>query len=343
MIRARTLISIAVALALVMALMPTVALAAEDTAGGTFTLGNAAPESVTVALWDTAGTPAAATAMDPQVEFNVKVTVTDDNYLDDLSTITVTIYWDADGTYSTGTRPGAGNVNNAAILTWTNLATDTWEIDAVSGAGSWSIVSGNCAVPGDLTTLTTGTFEFHFIPGAVATETTGAEEWHIYAVAEDKDAATSDGYQEDRTMNWYGELAISEATIAFGSVTLGVVDEPSPNFVLTNIANGDYKLNLKASATWIGDATAFEITLDTTDENPGDAELALEADDDGTEADAQLVTDAYLLYTGHATDTGPTVEAGATVDTNTLWLSLGSTGIVADDYSGTIYYQILND
>lgn len=144
-------------------------------------------------------------------------------------------------------------------------------------------------------------------------------------------------------MNWYGELAISEATIAFGSVALGVVDDPSPNFVLTNIANGDYQLLLKASATWTGGTSSWDLSLDTGDENPGDAELALEADDDGTEADAQLVTDAYLLYTGHATDTGPTIEAGATVDTNTLWLSLGSTGIVADDYTGTVYYQILND
>jgi hypothetical protein len=341
MIRARTLISIAVALALVLALMPTMALAAEDSAGGTFTLGNAAPTSVTVALWDTSG-PAAATAMDPQVEFNVKVTVTDTNTLDDLDTITVTIYYDADGTYDVGQVPVGGNVNTAAILTWTNDDPDTWEIDATSGAGSWSIVSGSCAVPGDLTTMSTGTFEFHFIPGAVATETAGSDEWHIYAVADDG-AATSDGYQEDRTMNWYGAVAISEATIAFGSVTLGVEDDQSPNFVLTSIANGDYKLNLKADATWTGDVTTWELSLDTGDENPGDAELALEADDDGTEADAQLVTDAYLLYTGHATDSGPTPEAGTDVGTNTLWLSLGSTGIVADDYSGTIYYQILND
>jgi len=342
MIRARTLISIAVALALVMALMPTVALAAEDSAGGTFTLGNALPTVDAVALWDTEATPAAATAMTPQVEYNVKVYVEDTDTLDNLSTITVTIYYDTDGDYSTGSPPVAGNVNTASILTWTNADPNTWTIDAVSGGGSWSIVDGSCVEP-TLTPNTTGTFEFHFIPGAVATETDATSRWHIYAVAEDKDAATSAGYQENRTMNWYGAVTIDLATIAFGSVTLGVVDDQSPNFVLTNIANGDYKLNLKADATWTGGTTAWELSLDTADENPGDAELALEADDDATEADAQLVTDAYLLYTGHATDSGPTLEAGATVDTNTLWLSLGSTGIVADDYSGTIYYQILND
>ena len=167
----KMLVSISVALALVMALMPTVALAAEDTAGGTFTLGNAAPEGVTVALWDTAGTPAEATAMTPQVEYNVKVTVTDNDTLDNLATVTVTIYWDEDGTYSTGDRPGAGDVNNAAILTWTNADPDTWTIDATSGAGSWSI--GTCIAPVNMDVFT-DTFQFLFTPGAVATETTGA-------------------------------------------------------------------------------------------------------------------------------------------------------------------------
>jgi len=339
MIRARTLISIAVALALVMALMPTVALAAEDTAGGSFTATGVTPTVTAIALWDTEATPAEATAMDPQVEYNVKVTVQDDNTLDDLDTLTVTIFYDANGTYDAGDVPVAGNVNTAAILTWTNATPDTWEIDAVSGGGSWSIVSGSCVTP-DLGN-SSDTFEFHFIPGAVATETDATSRWHIYAEADDG-TGTGDNHQDNRTMNWYGQVTISEATIAFGAVALGVVDDQSPNFVLTNIANGDYKLNLKADATWTG-VTLWELSLDTVDENPGDAELALEADDDGTEADAQLVTDAYVLYTGHATDAGPTDEDGEDVLTNTLWLSLGSTGIVADDYSGTIYYQILND
>ena len=341
MTKMKMLVSISVALALVLALVPTMALAANDSAGGSFTTENNIPEDVAVVLYDTVEEGEVATAMDPQVEYNVKVTVTDDNTMDDLNTVTVTIYWDEDGTYSIGTMPVEGNVNTASILTWTNAGTDTWEIDTTSGGGSWSIVSGSCEVPVDMG-ASTGTFEFHFIPGAVATETAGSDEWHIYAVADDG-TGTDDGYQENLTMNWYGAVAISLDTIAFGSVALGVVDDPSPNFVLTNIANGDYKLNLMAGATWTGDSTSWELSLDTVDENPGDAELALEADDDATEEGAQLVTAEYVLYTGHATDSGPTVETGTGVTTNTLWLSLGSTGIVADNYSGTIYYQILND
>jgi len=336
MISMRTMVSIAVVMAILVALVPTVALAAEDFAGGSFTLGNDAPENVTVALTDTGDV--AATAMDPQVEYKVKVTVTDNNTLDDLDTITVTIYYDADGTYNTGDRPGAGNVQTASILTWTNADPDTWVMDAVSEAGSWSI--GTCTAPS--MTDSTGTFVFLFTPGKVAKETTGSAEWHIYAVAYDG-TATTDGYQEDRTMNWYGEVTIDLTTIDFGSVALGVVDDPSPNFVLTNIANGNYKLNLKADSTWTGGSTAWQLSLDTIDENPGDTELALEADDDATEADAQLVTDAYVLFVGHGSDAGPTDEDGDDVSTNTLWLSLGSTGIVADAYSGTIYYQISND
>jgi hypothetical protein len=335
----RTMVSIAVVMALLVALVPTVALAAEDSAGGSFTLGNAAPENVTVALTDTGDV--AATAMDPQVEYKVKVTVTDNNTLDDLDTITVTIFYDADGIYAALDVPSVGSTQSAAILTWTNATPNTWTIDAVSGGGTWSVVDINCAEP--TLTESSGTFEFHFKPGKVATETIAPAKWHIYAKADDGGGTPGSNTKQNLTMNWYGEVTIDLTTIDFGSVALGVVDDPSPNFVLTNIANGNYKLNLKADSTWTGGSTAWQLSLDTIDENPGDTELALEADDDATEADAQLVTDAYVLFVGHGSDAGPTDEDGDDVSTNTLWLSLGSTGIVADAYSGTIYYQISND
>lgn len=191
-------------------------------------------------------------------------------------------------------------------------------------------------------TASTGTFEFHFKPGKVATETPGTEKWHIYAKADDGGGTLGSNTQQDRTMNWYGEVSIDPATIDFGDVAPGVVDNQSPNFVLTNIANGTYQLQLKTVATWTGDSTSWTLSL-SADNTPGNAELALEADDDANTAGAQVVTDAYVLYTGHAADAGPTTEAGAEESINTLWLTLGSTGIVADTYSENIYYQILND
>ena len=37
-----------------------------------------------------------------------------------------------------------------------------------------------------------------------------------------------------------------------------------------------------------------------------------------------------------------TAEGGNLEDTNTLWLTLGATGIPAETYSGTVYFAIAN-
>ena len=337
MTKMKMLISISVALALLLALMPTVALAAEEgTSTGSFTAGNSVPESVTVALWDTAG-PAEATAMTPQMEYNVKVDVTDDNEMDDLSTVTVTIFYDADGTYAAEDVPVVGHTQTASILTWTNLETDTWTMDAVSEAGSWSIVSGSCVPPS--MTATTGTFEFHFIPGKVATETDATSKWHIYAEADDG-TGTDDNYQDNRTMNWYGEVTSVTGAVSFGSVALGSTDTISTSAVnATYIANGAYDEQVKAMTPWVGQTSATELTLDITG-SPGAAEFSLKADDDNTLAGAvQVLSAAYTAIdeTGILTD-----EDGDTPVDNYLWLSLGDSGIPAEEYQGTIYYLIAN-
>ena len=336
MIRMRRLVSIVVALALLIAMVPMVAFAADEgQSGGSFTTSNVAPTSVSVALWTTGGTPVETTAMDPQVEYNVKVTVTDSNTLDDLNTVTVTLYYDADGTYNAGDRPGVGNTQTSAILTWTNADPDTWEIDAISDGGSWSIVSGSCVVPS--MTASTGTFEFHFIPGKVAQETPGTNEWHIYAVADDG-TATGDAYQEDRNMNWYGEITGVTATVSFGTVALGSSDTISTSGVsATYIANGAYNEQVKSDAAWVGQTTGTNLSLDTGGA-PGSGEFSLEADDDNTLADAvQVLSASYTAIDGTGTITA---EAGDTQANNYLWLSLGSSGILDEEYQGAIYYKI---
>ena len=326
-------VSIAVALVLLLAVAVPLALADEDTSQGQFTASNAAPEVITMTL---------ASSMTPYNAggYDLVVTVQDANTLDDITAITVTLFYDSDSDNSPSTVPTAGDNQDAAILTWVKSG-DTWNIAAGSESPqTWSIASVSCISP--TMTSSSGDWTFHFTPGKVAQE--HATEWDIYATAMD-DASASHSLYDSRNyaMEWYGAISIDLATINFGTVAKGVDDDASQNFVLTNIANGDYQLELKAAATWTGGSTSWNLSLDTGDDNPGDAELALEADDDATVGDAQLVTDAYLDYTDHSGDTGPTDEDGADISTNTLWLSLGDTGIVADTYTGSIYYQILNN
>lgn len=290
----------------------------------------ATPTVNSVSLWDI--TPAEVTAMTPQVEYNVKVSVTDNDTLNDLSTVRVTLYYDADGSYSAGEVPSSGNTQTCAILTWTNGS--GWSIDPGSNT-TWVLVSGSCVAP--TLTNTTGTFEFHFKPGKVATETTGSARWHIHARATDSTARSGENYQANRTMNWYGEITGLTAAVGFGTVAPGSVNAMSGTVSATYISNGAYDEQVKSSATWIGQTSGAILTFSESG-NPGAAELALKADDDATlEGAVQVLSASHVAVD----DTGTqTAESGDTAANNHLWLTLGSAAIPAEEYQGTIYYKI---
>ncbi|MBA7631203.1 hypothetical protein ES703_38731 [subsurface metagenome] len=336
MTKMRMLVSIAVALALLLALMPTAAFAAEEgSASGQFTVGNVDPTVDAVALVDTG--EVAVTAMTPQVEYNVKVDVTDANTLDDLSTVEVTIFYDADGTYAAGEETGAADTQTRAILTCTVAATPTWSIDP-SASTTWVLVEANCVQPA--LTGTSDTFEFHFKAGKVATETVAPARWHIYAEADDGGGTPGSNTLENRTMNWYGEITVNTASVDWGTVNPGLdfgdVGSDETGISVTYIANGAYDEKVAATGTWTGGSG--NATLDATGTCASADEFALKADDTATLASAVLVT-ASPTYVA-IDDTGvQTAEAGDTVAINTLWLKL-ATIFSEDTYSGTIYYQI---
>jgi hypothetical protein len=263
----------------------------------------------------------------------VKVTVSDANSLDDLSTVTVTIFHDLDGTYDIGDELVAGDVQTSSILTCTVAATPTWAIDATSGGGSWSIVGGSCTQP--TLTNSTGDFWFHFIPGKVATETDVSDKWHIYAKADDLGGTPGDNYQDNITMSWYGEITVNTGSVAWGVVTPGsdFSTNEQGSISMTYVANGPYDEQVAAETTWTG------ATLNVGG-TPGADEFSIEADDTNTLASAVLVTASPTYST--INDTGSqTDESGSTVTTNTLWLKLG-TPFADASYSGTIYFKIVN-
>lgn len=308
--------------------------AAEGTSTGTFTVSNSAPTVTSVALWSTGGSAAATSSMTPQVQYNVKVAVTDNNELDDLSTVKVYLYYDADGTYNTGSRPATGNTQSCAILNWANSG--SWSIDPNSST-TWSVVSGSCSEPS--LTGSSGTFEFNFIPGKVTTESPGAGEWHIYAVADDG-TTTGDNYQENREVDWYGEISTLSGTTSFGAVELGCTGSPSGSVSVTYIANGAYDEQVKSDTSWVGQTSSGTISLNTSGTSPGTNEFALTADDDATKSGSVQVLSAG--YTSIDESGAQTSESGDTQANNTMWLWLGSAGITAEEYQGTIYYQVIN-
>jgi len=283
-----------------------------------------------VSLYDS-GHSAEITAMSPQTEYAVKVTVSTPNTVASLSTVKVTIFYDADGTYAPGDVPLSGNTQTAAILTCTVGDTPSWTIDP-STDSTWSIVSANCVQP--TLTSTIGDFWFHFKAGKVATATTGSARWHIYAKASNP-GGSGDNHQDNRTMNWYGEVAVNTPSVDFGTAAPGsdFSTNEETGISVTFICNGNYNQQVRASSPWTSGLDSVSLNDAGT---PGEGEFSLKADDTATLASAQIVSTGYITI-GTGTQTS---EAGNTVSANTLWLKLGATGMPALTYSGTIYYGI---
>ncbi len=286
------------------------------------------PTITAVGLYQTDRTTA-VTAMTPQVEYAVKVSVADAYNLSELTTVVLTIYYDTGGSYNPANIPGSGNTQTAAILTWLVGGSPTWSIDAGTGT-TWSIVSADSIQPS--LAGTSGDFWFHFKPGKVATAANG--KWYVYARATSP-SGSGDNHQDSRTMNWYGEISVNSAAVDFGGVAMGSDFSANPlsGISVTYISNGAYSMQVKLSSPWSGDGKA--ITLNTSG-NPGTGEFSVKANGTSSLGSAVVATTGYVAI-GTGTQTG---ESGVASGTHTLWLKLGALGIPAVRYSGTIYYGI---
>ncbi len=274
------------------------------------------------------------TSMNPQIEHAVKVTVTDNAFLSDLSTVKVTIFYDSSGTYNPTNIPTSGNTANSAILTCTVGATPSWSIDPGSDT-TWSIVSGNCVQPA--LSVTSGDFWFHFKPGRVATATTGGARWHIYAKAVDHAAAAGDNYQANLTMNWYGELTMNTSSVSWNAVSpgsgFGTGVNTHTGVSVTYVANGNYKTQVMSSSAWTGAGSNAAFDNSGNCASPG--QFSLEANATGTFPGSQVTTSGADIDLSGV----QTTEAGATISTNTLWLKVAQV-FRNSIYSGAITYTI---
>jgi hypothetical protein len=334
----RRVLSIVVIAAMVIAtllaaMIPTIVSAAdnpadnEGTTGGSFTTNDSSspPLVNSVTLTDNASVP--ATAMDPQTEYYVEVDVTDNQTLEHLTSVELTIWYDADADHT----PVPTSVDNqtCAIITWTPA--NTWALTAMGAGNTWSITNG--------TTPTlinnTGTFIFHFTPGKVATENAGSDEWDITAVATDAASGTDSETQSALDMNWRGEINTVSASVDFGSVSLGA-QQISGALAATYISNGNYSEQAKTDAQWVNGG--YTIDLENSGA-PGDNHFRLDVNDESNSAPETQLTNAYVDIDNNETITS---EDGVTNGSIYLWLTLGESGIPSGEYTGDINFAISN-
>jgi len=293
---------------------------------GTFTLDNSQPTVTAVTLYNETelGT---TTSMDPQIEYAVKIEVTDTNTLDDLEKISVVI--EKEG-YS-----GSDCVSDKATFNWTSSGgSGSWSM--IGPGGTWNISVSDSKEPGDFG-ATSGTWWLHFRPGKVARE----GNWNITATPTDNAGDGTAYTHSGLSMNWYGELAGVDSSFSFGSVALGTsnnaISSGDGDVDITAISNGAYELKSKTSASW---TSANDVASVDTTGSPGVGEIYLADNKNNAVGTANAVpTAGYATIANYGSETYPTTDTG---DAKAIyvWLSLASEGLRSETYSGTYYLQI---
>lgn len=320
-----------IAFALGAAVMP--AMAAGDTSGGSFEMENSQPTITSVDLYAYTHDGSPLSAMDPTVEYGVKIVAGDANTLDDLRLITVVIN-------ESGYTAGSDNVQKQATYTWTcangiGTGAGTW---ALVGPGSttWALMTANCTEPAMVeASAATGTWYLNFKPAKTAEEAS----WGINVTVRDQQVDSDKGTEYPLTMNFYSEITTFTDSFDFSTVALGSTtkEELSSNV----IANGGYLLQSKTEVQWGGNT----YYVDIVGSSPEAYEVQLVNNaTDTSEASSAVSAHAttYGSIYGYTSGLDITVEAGVSKPVF-LWLTLPSTGIHKDTYTGTYYYQILND
>jgi hypothetical protein len=292
-------------------------------------------------------------SMTPQVAYTVSVQISDPDLINDLSTVVLKIWYDSDGGAPLEAEFDAvtadANAQDAALVSWTadeaGGTTYTGSAALTPAATTWSQgasvlpVKGGGQNPGDFG-LGTFTYQFIFTVGKVANETTGADRWQVAAKATDTQGQTGYGADaEAATMDFYGEITVPAATVAFGDLGPGTdfaINNQAVGVTISYVANGAYDEKVSSSATWAG--ATFNASLDATGATSLAQEFALRAEDTATIGTAVLVDNVGVTFN----DTGgQTLEAGVPETTYNLWLRLASS-FSKDTYSGTITYIIAN-
>jgi PKD repeat protein len=303
-----------------------------------------APTVDDIQIYEDSDCTVIANSMTPQTIYYVRVGVTvPDGNLTNLQTVMVTLFYDAAG--SNPIAPTLGDTQTCAILSCTVGTPPTWTIEPNNNPPNpddnttWVIVSSECVQPN--LNAASGNWKFAFKPGKVATESIAPANWDAQGKALRTPSQTGERYVRDKAMNWYGEIDINPPLLVnWGEVPLGLTFEDNsynPHSVsIKYIANGNYYEDTKSSDAWTGSGET--VMLDIVGRNPPPAGMfALMADNTAYLGDALVVTTEYKHINASGSLTG---EDGVTVDANSLWLSLGETGIAPVTYSGNIYYQI---
>ena len=302
-----------------------------------FTVENTPPSILAAELYES-DEQTFTTQITPQTEYALKITVSDSNTLQDISEITVIIFYDTDSN-GVGIPPSTDSPQQRATYTWT--PSGGWRLTGPLGS-SWTINGTGSRQPTDLTAIT-GDWWLHFTPAKTAHEAGGTTDWDITIKVKDSSGATAEIGKYGYAMNWYGEITANAAQFSFGTVSPGIQNKPiekvdgtpTDHIAVTVTANGNYRILVKADSTWTT-PEGYQATLDI-DNMLDDGEFELYTSVNGTPT--TKVVSSSTTVQGWDGLTGPTSEAGSQ-HTSYWWITLAPDGLMVGTYTGTITYVL---
>jgi len=177
---------IAIVAALVLMGTPVYAATAVNVTGNV-TANNNIPEALSLTLKVHGGS--ATEAMTPLSEYDLDITLTDDNTLADIAQIDIVVFYDADAG-DNGTPGGAWDSDEEAVYKWVDDGGGTWSRENGAATTTWTLESTDCTEP--TMSNTTGTWTLAFKPGKLAVESNGtASEWDIKVTVTDQSSGSA--------------------------------------------------------------------------------------------------------------------------------------------------------
>ncbi len=367
----KTLARILLTLALVLSFVTPAVAGDEGPINGSFTL-KVPPVITNVNIYSDNSLTTVATSLKPTTYYWVKVSVTDNDGLDDLDNIKVAMYYasaDAPGTTAIDSNVnGEGNAALQEVMTWTR---STNAITHVLSGTTWdAIASPANPLPADTkiadgTATTSYDFVFKVKIGKVAAETVtlSSNRWQIAAVATDSGAERSRASYNvtgvyGLGMDWYGEIVVpSTSKLDWGSVQTGLdfgnsngsginpTTTDGDNATMTYISNGDYSDGVKVvteNLSW-KTASSDAVTLKNNHSNASNtfSLRVKKGTESETPSDETIVQDNS--YTSYTAETGTrTSESGIADGLYYVYLSLSDNITYPGTYTGAINFVISN-
>ncbi|MBU7028602.1 MAG: hypothetical protein HXS48_16830 [Theionarchaea archaeon] len=247
--------------------------------------------------------------IDPEVQYTINTSVRDNNKLQDVNTIVVKLYYNADAAgdgrnYYTWTWTNPNPGTNPAVADFTNAA--NW---SESVAGSFISCTNVTITPNDKEV----TLDLNWQVQGIA-RPTATDYWHYHIEATDSANPTVSSAAGDASVNKFLSFAVQSNTINFGNVDPGVAVTPTNDNVISIVSNGEVDISVTGADLTTGSFTIPVGQFYVEDDGSVQTFLTIAAQiiyDDYRDVNEGGVPDAGIL--GYSNGTSRTLIFGGTI------------------------------